>query len=60
VEQVTALLARLAARGPGDRLAALDLFSVDLSAVCPLLLARAVASLAQASLSNTGEMHYSD
>ena len=53
VEQVTALLGRIAARCPGVRLASLDLFSVDLSGLCPILLARAVASLAVASLSNT-------
>ena len=53
VDQVSSLLSLLAARGPAVRLSSLDLFSVDLSAVCPLLLARATASLTVASLSNT-------
>jgi len=54
VEQVTLLLGLVVQRsGSGSRLANLDLFSVDLSAVCPVLLAQAVASLTVASLSNT-------
>jgi len=52
VEQVTILLEHLV-YSPTARLASLDLFSVDLSGVCPLLLAQAVASLTLASLSNT-------
>ena len=53
VEQVTLLLGLVVRRGGESRLANLDLFSVDLSAVCPVLLAQAVASLTVASLSNT-------
>merc|ERR1712088_363668 len=53
VEQVTLLMGLVVGRGSGSRLANLDLFSVDLSAVCPVLLAQAVASLTVASLSNT-------
>ena len=53
VEQVTLLLGIVVGRGSQSRLANLDLFSVDLSAVCPVLLAQAVASLTVASLSNT-------